>query len=161
MIETTHCSKHCVVLSTEPICIETVKFFLSFCCVKALNSAVWSHWLTSLRHDHFFETSRFVLLRLETLQICIKFVFCVESCRKELTHWVRVKLASTYWNNRFANICGVADVVPIKNNFTCKPYWRSSNHFFPKFWQPIFITSCEWIRLCTGRTVQTKVGQLR
>ena len=106
--ETADCFKHFVAMCTVPIGIETVNIFLSSCCVEAFNSAVRSHSL-KLRQDYFFETSRIVLMALESLQICIKLVSCVQTCRHRLTHWVRVKLASIYSNKRFANTCLFAD----------------------------------------------------
>ena len=62
-METTHCFKHCVATSREPICIQRVNLFLSSCCVKALNSAVRFLSL-KIQHDHIFETSGFVLTGL-------------------------------------------------------------------------------------------------
>ena len=83
MTETTHCFKHCVAMSTKPISIETIKLFLRSCCVEPLNSTIRSHSL-EVRHDQIFETCRFVLTGLESLQNCIKLVLRVESCRQRL-----------------------------------------------------------------------------
>ena len=160
MIGTTHCFKHSVAISTEPIGIETVNLLLSSCCVKAFNSAVWSHSFI-IRYDHIFETSGSILTRLESLKIFIKLVSCVQSCRHRLTYWVKVELTSIYSNNRFSIICGLVDVSLVNNRFTCKHYWRSSKNIFPNFWQQIFIAFCEWMKFCTDRTVQTNVGQVR
>ena len=132
MIKTTHWFKHCVAMCTEPIGIKTVNLYLSSCCVKAFNSAVRSHSL-KIRYDHIFETSRFVLTGLELLQICIKLVSYVQSCRHRSTHWVRVMLVSIFSKNRFGDYCGLADVSLVKNNFTCKHYWQSSKHIFTIF----------------------------
>ena len=113
----THCFKDCVAMSTESICIETVNPLLISCCVKALNSGVRSQSL-KIRHDHIFETSRFVFMGLESLQICIKLSFWVESCRHKLTHRAWAKTASIYSNNRFASICRRADTNLVNDRFT-------------------------------------------
>ena len=67
MIKTTHCFKYCVAMCTQSIGIETVNLFLSSCCVKAFNSAVRSPSF-KIRLDDIFETSKFVLTRLESLR---------------------------------------------------------------------------------------------
>ena len=106
----------------KTICMETINVFLSSCLVYVLRSTTRSSLLLKLRPSHCFETYRFVLSRLESLRICIKLVTCVEFCRHRLTHWLRVKLASFYSSNRFANIYGLADVNLVNNSFTCKHY---------------------------------------
>ena len=147
-------------MSTEPTCIQTVNLFLFSYCVKAHNSGVRTPSL-KLQHDQNFETSIFVLTGLESLQTYIEIISCVESCRHKLLYWLKVKLTSIYSNNRFANICGLGDVILVNNNFRCKDYQRSSNHTFRNFWKQNFIAFCGWIKLCNGRTVQTVVGQVR
>ena len=64
--------------------IEKVNLFLISCCKKALNSTVRSHSM-KVRHDHVFDTYRFFLTGLESLQTCFKNVPSVESCRPRLT----------------------------------------------------------------------------
>ena len=111
----------------------------------------------------FFESticSRFVLTGLESLQICIKLLFCVQSCMYWVAYWVRVILASIFSNNRFENICGLADVGLVNNHFTCKHYWLTSNHIFSNFRKLMFISFYGWIKFSTGRIVQTNVGQV-
>ena len=148
-------------MSTKPICIETVNLFLSSCCVKALSSAVWSLSL-NVRDDHIFKTSRFVLMGLESLQIHIKLISFVESCRLRLTQWVRVNLAEIYSNNQFANIFGLADVSLIDNSFTFKHYWQSPNHNILKFeskflslsvigWNFVLVESCRQMLAWLGK----------
>ena len=155
MIETNHCFKHCSPMCTKPICIETINLFRSFCSAKAHNSAIQSHSL-KVRHDQFFETSTFVPTGLGTLQFCIKLISYVQSCRNRLTFWVRVSLASIYSNSRFAHVCRLADVNLVNNSSTCKHFLWSSNQIFMNFWKRILLVFCEWIKLCTHRTQQTK-----
>ena len=159
LIETTQWFKQSVSISTKAVFIETVKF-LSSCCVKALNSAVRSTSL-KVRLGRNFETTEFVVTELESLQICIKLKYCVEYSRQRLTHWVRVKLASMFSNNRFANLCGLADVNFVNCIFTCKIFWRYSNDIFPKFGKQIFIAFYENTKFCSGITVLTNVAQVR
>ena len=143
-------------MSTKPICIETVNLSVSYCCVEALNSAVRFDSLR-LRNDKIFEIIRYVLPGSEPLHICISIIAFVESCRRKLTHRVKVNLASIYFNNRFANIYGLADVSPVNKGFTCKHYWRSSNLIITNIWKPFeFVRFCECIKFFTGRT---NVGQ--
>ena len=81
---------------TELIHVLPVHMFNSFTrsgCAKVLNSSVRSNSL-KIRHDHIFETSRFNLMGVESLQICIKLTSCLESSRRRLSHWVRANLAS-------------------------------------------------------------------
>ena len=119
--KTTHCFQHSFAMSTKTNCIEAINLFQKSCCVEALNSTTRPQSL-KVRHDHIFETSKFVLTSIESLQNCIKIESCLESCRHRLTRRVRVKLARIYSNNQFANICGLAEVSLVSNSFTCKHY---------------------------------------
>ena len=140
--------------------IETNKLFVSSRCVETLTSAVWSHSLT-VRQDHIFKISGFAQTGLETLQICIKLISCVESSRQRLALWVRVKMTSIYSNNQIANIYGHADVSFNNKSFTCTHFWRSCYHNFTNFRKESFIDFCDSLKFCTGRTVQKKFGQVR
>ena len=160
MIETIHCFKHYVAMSTKPICIEPTDLFLSSSCAKALRSAVRSH-LLKVWHDRFFENSMFVLTGLASLQICIKIISYVESPSHSLTRWVKLELVSINSNNQIANICGLAFVNFVNNSFTCRRYRPSFNQTFPNFQQQIFIAFCQWRQFCTWRGVQTNIGQDR
>ena len=162
MIETTHRFKHCVAMTTEHICIEAVNLFQISCFVRALDSSARSYSL-KIRHDHIFETSRFVSTGLECLQICIKLISCVESCRRRLTHWVGVMLASICSNNRFANNFGLADMSLINNSFTCEHYWWSPTISFPTFEsKPLSVYVNGWnfalVQLC--RQMLARLGKV-
>ena len=71
-------------MSTKPIGIETINLFLNSSIVKTSNSAVRSGSL-KVKHDNSFENSKFVLTGLDSLQICIKIISCVEPSR----HWLK------------------------------------------------------------------------
>ena len=159
-IETNHCYKYYVSLPTKPICIETINFFSKFLLWKSSEFCSPVSFVENTTLP-YFEPSIFLLTGLESFEICIKLIPCVESCSFGLTHWVRLKLTSILLNNRLANISGLADVGLVSNSFTFEHFWRSSNPIFPKFWKQIFVAFCEWIKLCTGVTVQANVGQVR
>ena len=147
-------------MSTGPVFIETVNPSLSSCCAIALNCAVLSRSL-EVRNYHNLGISSFVLTTLYSLQIWVELKPCVKSCRHRLTHWLSLMLASIYSNNRFANVCLLADVSPANSScFMCRHEWRSSNFVFTKFWLHIFVARFEWTKCWTGRTVQTMLVKL-
>ena len=100
-IETTYSFKNSVVMSKKNNLDWKIGLFRSCCFLKTLNSAFWSHSV-KIRHDHIFNTSTFVLTGLEILQIWSKLASCGASCRQKLTHWIRIRLAPIYSNNRHA-----------------------------------------------------------
>ena len=109
----------------------------------------------------YFRISSFVLTGFEIFQVCIKLISGKESRVHKLKPWLSVNFAIIFSNNRFANICELADVRLINKSFMCKHYWRASNQFCLNFWMQIFIVFFEWLKICSGRTLHTKDEQVR
>ena len=155
-------SWHGQYLKKQPFALKTVLHcpscsFPSSCWIEALDSANLYHSLQAGRNS-FFRTSRFVLSRLKSMQVCIKSLSCVESCRHRVTQRVRDKLASIYSNNPFANICGFVDVSLVNKNFKCKQLWWCIISFSRTFDSSFLPVPGNGYIFCKGRTVKTNVG---
>ena len=81
-------------------------------------------------------------------------------CKSALKSYLVWRLLGLGWHNGFANNCGLEDVSLLNNSFTCKNFWRSSNHILSIFQKQISIALFELNKFFTGRIVQTNISQL-
>ena len=147
------------VLQLPQKCTETIKLFVNSSCSEVLNSAMRSHALR-VQHDQSFENSRFFLTGLESLQIGMNLISCLQSCKHKLTHWVKLQLEG-YSNIGLQTFVDVRMWVSPTTTVRVNTIDGSSTIFSKIFERESLLFPCEWIKVCTVRPLRTNFGHVR